>query len=32
MENIEFCYENITWKYTEGNILYKDGWNVRWTA
>lgn len=32
MENIELRYENITWKYTEGNISYKDGWNARWTA
>lgn len=32
MEAIELRYENITWKYTDGNILFKDGWNVRWTA
>jgi len=31
-ENIELRYENITWKYTDGNVSYKDGWNVRWTA
>jgi len=32
LENIELRYENITWKYTDGNVSYKDGWNVRWTA
>lgn len=27
IENIELRYEAITWKYTEGNIMYKDTWN-----
>lgn len=32
MENIELRYEAITWKYTDGNIMYKDTWNQRMTA
>ncbi len=32
MENIELRYEAITWKYTEGNIIYRDTWNERVTA
>lgn len=28
-ENIELRYEAITWKYTDGNILYRDSWNDR---
>ena len=32
MENIELRYESIIWKYTEGNIMYKDTWNQRMTA
>lgn len=27
LENIELRYESITWKYTEGNIIYRDTWN-----
>ncbi|WP_311791271.1 MULTISPECIES: Hcp family type VI secretion system effector [Pantoea] len=29
IESIELRYESITWKYTEGNILYRDYWNDR---
>ncbi|HGX9882864.1 TPA: type VI secretion system tube protein Hcp, partial [Klebsiella pneumoniae] len=25
-------YEAITWKYTEGNIIYRDSWNDRCCA
>ncbi|MEW6483848.1 type VI secretion system tube protein TssD [Tatumella sp. UCD-D_suzukii] len=32
IENIELRYEAITWKYTEGNILYRDSWNNRCCA
>lgn len=32
LENIELRYEAITWKYTEGNILYRDTWNERMIA
>jgi type VI secretion system secreted protein Hcp len=32
LENIEMRYETIQWKYTDGNILFKDGWNERATA
>ncbi len=32
MENIELRYETITWKYTEGNVLYRDTWNEYATA
>ncbi|MEN4890989.1 type VI secretion system tube protein Hcp [Erwinia billingiae] len=32
LENIELRYEAITWKYTEGNIIYRDTWNQRITA
>ena len=32
MEEIEIRYESIEWKYTDGNILYKDSWNERVTA
>ncbi|MGK0702808.1 Hcp family type VI secretion system effector [Yokenella regensburgei] len=31
-EDIELRYESITWKHTDGNILYKDSWNQRVTA
>lgn len=27
LENVELRYETITWKYTDGNILYRDAWN-----
>ncbi|KAB8307274.1 type VI secretion system tube protein Hcp [Erwinia endophytica] len=29
LEDIELRYEAITWKYTDGNIIYKDSWNER---
>lgn len=29
LENIQLRYEAITWKYTEGNIIYKDQWNAQ---
>ncbi|MEB8195639.1 type VI secretion system tube protein Hcp [Raoultella terrigena] len=32
LENIEMHYETIQWKYTDGNIIFKDGWNERATA
>ena len=32
LENIEMRYETIQWKYTDGNIIFKDGWNERATA
>lgn len=32
MENLELRYSAITWKYTEGNIIYRDSWNERMTA
>lgn len=32
LETLELRYEAITWKYTEGNILYRDAWNDRATA
>lgn len=32
METLELRYEAITWKYTEGNIMYRDTWNERATA
>ncbi|TCB89750.1 MULTISPECIES: Hcp family type VI secretion system effector [Enterobacter] len=32
MEEVEIRYESIEWKYTEGNIMYKDSWNERVTA
>lgn len=27
VETLELRYEAITWKYTEGNIIYRDTWN-----
>lgn len=27
LETLELRYEAITWKYTEGNIIYRDVWN-----
>lgn len=27
LETLELRYEAITWKYVEGNIIYKDSWN-----
>lgn len=32
LEDIELLYETITWKYTDGNIIYKDTWNERVVA
>lgn len=32
LENIELRYETITWKYVDGNIVFKDGWNERMYA
>lgn len=32
MEEVEIHYESIEWKYTDGNIMYKDSWNERVTA
>lgn len=32
MESIELRYEAITWKYTEGNVIYRDTWNERVVA
>lgn len=28
-ETVEFRYEQITWKYDDGNMIFKDGWNLR---
>ena len=27
LETLELRYEAITWKYTDGNIIYRDAWN-----
>ena len=32
LETLELRYEAITWKYMEGNILYRDSWNDRCCA
>lgn len=32
MENVEMRYETIAWKYVDGNIQFKDGWNERMTS
>ena len=32
LETLELRYEAITWKYTEGNILYRDSWDDRCCA
>lgn len=32
LETLELRYEAITWKYTEGNIIYRDTWNAYCTA
>ncbi len=29
LATLELRYEAITWKYTEGNIIYRDTWNDR---
>jgi type VI secretion system secreted protein Hcp len=26
-EVVEFLYEEITWRYADGNMIFKDGWN-----
>jgi len=26
-EVVEFRYEEITWNYTSGNMIFKDAWN-----
>ena len=32
LETLELRYEAITWKYTDGNIIYRDSWNDRCCA
>lgn len=32
METVELRYEKITWKHSDGNIIYKDSWNSRVTG
>lgn len=32
LETLELRYEAITWKYMEGNIIYRDSWNDRCCA
>ncbi|HGF3969362.1 TPA: Hcp family type VI secretion system effector [Yersinia enterocolitica] len=32
LETLELRYEKITWKYTDGNIIYSDSWNDRCLA
>lgn len=32
METLLLRYECITWKYCEGNIIFKDSWNARCVA
>lgn len=27
LETVELRYEAITWKYTDGNVIYRDTWN-----
>lgn len=27
LETLELQYQAITWKYTDGNIIYRDEWN-----
>ncbi|VDZ87344.1 type VI secretion system effector [Lelliottia amnigena] len=29
LETLELRYTAIIWKYTEGNIIYRDAWNDR---
>jgi len=26
-EVVEFSYEEVTWTYLDGNLIFKDGWN-----
>jgi type VI secretion system secreted protein Hcp len=28
-EQVEFRYEQITWSYLDGNLIFKDAWNER---
>jgi len=32
LETLELRYEAISWRYTEGNIIYRDTWNDRCCA
>jgi len=32
LETLELRYEAITWKYTDGNIIFRDSWNDRCCA
>ncbi len=32
METVELRYEKITWKHSDGNIIYNDAWNSRVTG
>lgn len=32
LETLQVRYEAITWKYTEGNVIYRDTWNEKVTA
>ncbi len=32
METVELRYEKITWKHSDGNIIYQDSWNSRVTG
>ncbi len=32
LETLELRYEAISWKYTEGNIIYRETWNDRCCA
>lgn len=29
LESVSLCYEKITWKHCDGNIIYSDAWNDR---
>jgi type VI secretion system secreted protein Hcp len=29
LEAVSLCYEKITWKYCDGNVIYSDAWNER---
>jgi type VI secretion system secreted protein Hcp len=29
-EMVELRYEQITWTYRDGNLMFKDEWNERW--
>lgn len=32
METVELRYEKITWKHSDGNIIFSDAWNERQSA